>query len=374
MLPPNIKETRVNRNKASFSTSERQRDSLLSRWVAAGALAATVLVAAPASAADPTPITVRLQNYTGGIAYMPDLAERLGYFTANGLKVETTIIQTGPQATQALASRSVDIALLSPFNVAPLLKARQDWRVVIGQLPNYVAIMTTKSLDKTTWPESLAQIKGKKMGVLALGGSDQTLCQRALKAAGVGPDDLTFVATATIQGTAAALQQGNVDAVCGNLLVKSLLSAHGATVAFSFFEPNQAPETYPDTVRALFGLPYFQAWTTADFAARNPEAVRRYQRAIAQTHAYVKNPANFDKLVAMMRSDAKFNVAVMNDAQFREFMRQSLAVQSITFTDAQVATWNSIVKDSLAIDMPAAKWTLATVPVSDRDAEALASK
>lgn len=211
----------------------------------------------------------------------------MGFFKENGLSVETVIVQTGPQATQALASGSVDMALVSPIDVAPLLKAGRDLKVAINQQPLFLNILTHKNLDKTTWPDALTQLRGKKMAVLALGAADHGVCQTVLKAAGLAPGEVTFVA-AHVQGIAAALQQGAVDAVCTNLLATAMLRSQGYPTVFSFFQPVQPAESYPAAVRGLINLPFIQSWTRADFASRGPEALRRYQRSIAQAYAYVQ--------------------------------------------------------------------------------------
>src|SRR5262249_46210749 len=146
---------------------------------------------------------------------LPLIAEKQGFFGKNDLQAEFVPVATGPQAANALVSGSVDVGILAPANVAPLLVQNVRLTAVSGIQRMFVSLVGSKGMT-IKWPESLLQLKGKRIGVLALGAAGNILCEEAILAAGLKKGDYTFVGTGSELGSGTALEQGGTDAACIN--------------------------------------------------------------------------------------------------------------------------------------------------------------
>ncbi|KXF50001.1 hypothetical protein AXA44_22010 [Rhodococcus sp. SC4] len=316
--------------------------------------------------------TVRLQNYAGGSTYLAYLTKHLGFFEREGLDAEIVDVSTGPQAANALLSGSLDAALLNPFLVEPLLSQGQKLELISGQKGPYPALVGSKKMTETGWPRSLEQLKGKNIGVLALGGADQTMCEIALRGAGVGATDVTFVATGSGQGTGAALATGNVDAGCVSDVPTASLTADGFPVLFDFVNPQDPVEEYPEDVRAVTGdFSYLQYWSRTEWAQENPQKVDGMRRAFANTVAWMRNPANADELVSIMK-ESPYHVDTFPDEEFAEFIRGSVSLYNVGFSNESAQTWMHIMGDIRKTPLPPqTEWVEESTPTTQAEVDQL---
>lgn len=316
--------------------------------------------------------TVRLQNYAGGSTYLAYLTKQLGFFEHEGLDVEIVDVSTGPQAANALLSGSLDAALLNPFLVEPLLSQGQKLELISGQKGPYPSLVGSKELTQTGWPRSLEQLKGKSIGVLALGGADQTMCEIALRGAGVDKRDVTFVATGSGQGTGAALSTGNVDAGCVSDVPTASLSAEGFPVLFDFVNPKDPVEEYPEEVRAVTGdFSYLQYWSRSEWAQKNPQKVDGLRRAFAKTVAWMRDPAHGDELVSIM-SASPYHVETLADSTFADFVKRSVTLYHVRFSDDSARTWMHIMGDIRDTPMPpTSEWVDESTPATQAEVDEL---
>jgi NitT/TauT family transport system substrate-binding protein len=166
--------------------------------------------ASAAPGASPTPLTV-------GLGYIPSvqfaqfyLADQAGYYADAGLKV-TLQNKIDPDLITLLGQGAVDIGSGDGTSIIPAVS--QGIPVVYtstlyGQFPAVVIAKAGSGIA------SAADLRGKRIGTPGKYGTNWIMLQALLKSAGLTTADVTIVEYPDYS-QAAALQQGQVDAVTG---------------------------------------------------------------------------------------------------------------------------------------------------------------
>ena len=82
--------------------------------------------------------------------------------------------------------------------------------VLQGRAPQIVFAVSTKTMPNY---KTVADLKGKKIGVTAPGSSTNIMANFVLAKAGLKPSDVSFVGVGAAQGAVAALRAGQIDAI-----------------------------------------------------------------------------------------------------------------------------------------------------------------
>ena len=181
---------------------------------AGGGIAATTApapVAGGSVATTPRPCCTKVVAAYSNITaddWTPYYAFEKGIFKANGLDVDLQSINGGAQTSAALLANAIHIG---QFGGAEALSANAGGAdlVLVGNLaPVYPYKLYAQKAFKT-----VADLKGKKVGVSNAGGSSDIATRAALKAAGLDPDkDVIIVAVGSHANRTAALLAGSIDA------------------------------------------------------------------------------------------------------------------------------------------------------------------
>ncbi len=179
---------------------------------AAPSAAASATVAAKTASPSPTarPVTKLVAAYSNitGDNWVMWYAFEKGFFKANGLDVTLQSISGGSQTSAALVAKQVEVA---QFGGSEALSANVQGGdlVMVGQMaPVYPYILYTRKDIKT-----VADLKGKKIGVSNPGGSSDIATRAALKAEGLDPDkDVLITSVGSHSARTAALLSGAIDA------------------------------------------------------------------------------------------------------------------------------------------------------------------
>lgn len=130
-----------------------------------------------------------------------------GIFKENGLDVDLQSINGGSQTSAALLSNSVQIGQFGGSEALSAKAGGADVVVVGNMAPVYPYILYTQKAIKT-----VADLKGKKIGVSNAGGSSDIATRAALKKVGLNPDtDVQIVAVGSHSNRTAALLGGSID-------------------------------------------------------------------------------------------------------------------------------------------------------------------
>ena len=194
-----------------------------------------------------------------------------GYFRKQGLTVTPEIIQATAQTTPDLVSGKMDLSLL---NYVSTMEIEQNGGIKFKYVsPGTVAAANVSEIlvPKGSPIKSLADLKGKRIGSPQTTGAIGNLAvDVTLKAHGINPEDVTFVAT-PFPDELTALARHQVDAVWAtepfNTVMKKKLGA----------------QPLVDTMTGQMSGFLVGGWgTLASYAQKYPKTVAAFQRAMAQ--------------------------------------------------------------------------------------------
>jgi NitT/TauT family transport system substrate-binding protein len=163
--------------------------------------------AAPTAPAALVPVNVCYSAISGTQTIVPYAFEK-DIFKKYGLDVKLSFISGGSASTTALIAGNMDFCQIGGTSIVNAVIAKQD-TVLIGGLFNvFPAYLMAKPEIK-----SLADLKGKTIGINEIGGSTDTIMRYALKQNGIDPDkDVTLVNAGDTPSRLAAMEAGKVAA------------------------------------------------------------------------------------------------------------------------------------------------------------------
>jgi NitT/TauT family transport system substrate-binding protein len=136
--------------------------------------------------------------------------KQLGYFKEEGLDVSMIKANGSTAALQAVASGSADVAYASSVNIAAAIDKGVPVKAFAGvtvQWPYFIGVPSGSPLKK------IADLKGKRVGVISLASASYSDLKANLKLAGLTEADVTVVPVGAGARAAAALKNDQVDAI-----------------------------------------------------------------------------------------------------------------------------------------------------------------
>ena len=175
----------------------------------ASALSFGMAAAQPASAAEK--ITIMVGGITKLIYLPAKLTEQLGYFKDEGLDVELLSQPAGVDAENELLAGAVQAVVGFYDHTIDLQTKGKEVKaiVVFGQVPGEVEMVSTKAADTV---KSMADVKGKTLGVTGLGSSTSFLTQYLAQQHGVPSTQYTMLPVGADASFIAAIKQSRIDA------------------------------------------------------------------------------------------------------------------------------------------------------------------
>ncbi|RKF35662.1 ABC transporter substrate-binding protein [Paraburkholderia fungorum] len=164
-----------------------------------------------ASAADSGKITIMVGGITKLIYLPARLTEQLGYFKDEGLDVELLSQPAGVDAENELLAGAVQAVVGFYDHTIDLQTKGKDVKaiVVFGQVPGEVEMVSAKAADTV---KSMADVKGKTLGVTGLGSSTSFLTQYLAGQHGIQSTEYTMLPVGADASFIAAIKQGRIDA------------------------------------------------------------------------------------------------------------------------------------------------------------------
>jgi NitT/TauT family transport system substrate-binding protein len=162
--------------------------SRLAAVLAIGALAAPV-----ASQAQDNVLVVGMPTTPPNVVHMPVLvANDLGLFKKYGVTVKTVALEDGVKVFRAMLAGNLDIAQ-SPATVTSIAISKgSKVKAILGTLYKFEASMVVRGDIKT-----MADLKGRRIGIQQPGGFADVLSKSVLRAAKIDPKDVNFVTIAS---------------------------------------------------------------------------------------------------------------------------------------------------------------------------------
>jgi NitT/TauT family transport system substrate-binding protein len=266
--------------------------------LAAAALLPLGLPARAALAQNPEKSKVAIA--VGGKAafyYLPlTIAEQLGYFKAEGLDVTISDFAGGSRALQAVVGGSADVVSGAYEHTINLQAKGQIFRAFVlqGRAPQIAVGVSTKAMPGY---RSIADLKGKKIGVSAPGSSTNMVANYVLAKGGLKATDVSFIGVGTASGAIAAMRSGQIDAISNTDPVMTMLTQAGEVKIIA------DTRTLKGT-REVFGgpMPAGCLYAPAEFLQRYPNTTQALANAMVRALKWIAQAGPSDILKTVPES------------------------------------------------------------------------
>ncbi|MCA0324141.1 MAG: ABC transporter substrate-binding protein [Proteobacteria bacterium] len=221
--------------------------------------------------------------------YLPlTIAEQLGYFKAEGLEVEIPDFAGGSKALQALVGGSADVVSGAFEHTINMQAKNQSIQSIVlqGRAPQIVLAVSTKTMPNY---KSLADLKGKKIGVTAPGSSTSMMASYVLAKAGLKASDVSFIGVGASSGAITAVKSGQVDAIANLDPVITMLERDKLIKIVS--DTRTLKET-----QAVYGGPMPAAcfYTHSKFVQENPATCQALANAMVRALRWLQRAGPSD--------------------------------------------------------------------------------
>ena len=241
--------------------------------------------------------------------YLPlTIAEQLGYFKAEGLELKIVDFAGGSQALRALVGGSADAVSGAFEHTINMQSKGQKLRAVVlmGRAPQIVLGVNPKTMPNF---KTLADLKGKKLGVTAPGSSTNVMANFVLAKAGLKPGDVSIIGVGAGAGAVAAMRAGQIDALANLDPVISLLTRSNDLKIVS--DTRIVAEA-----DKVFGGPMPAAclYLAQSFIDKNPRTVQALVTAIVRANQWIQKAGPSEIIKAVPESYLLGDRAVYIDA------------------------------------------------------------
>lgn len=290
-------------------------------FIAAGAIAALAPALVRAQAVEQSKLTIAV----GGknlFYYLPlTVAEQLGYFKAEGLEVNIVDFAGGAKALQAVVGGSADVVSGAFEHTIAMQVKGQAMRAFVlqGRAPQIVLAVSTKTMPNF---KSLADLKGKKIGVTAPGSSTNIVVNFLLAKAGLKPSDVSIIGVGASSGAVAAVRAGQIDAIANLDPVITLLERSKDIRIVS--DTRQVAEA-----DKVFGgpMPAGCLYAPVSFIDKHPNTVQALANAMVRADKWIQTAGPSDIVKAVPESYLLGDRAVYIDAFLK--VRPSLSADGL---------------------------------------------
>ncbi|WP_158219766.1 ABC transporter substrate-binding protein [Ideonella sp. A 288] len=202
--------------------------------------------------------------------------KQMGWFKREGLSVGLLKANGSTAALQAVASGSADIAYASSLSIAAAIDKGVPVKAFAGitvQWPYFIGVPPGSAIKK------IADLKGKRVGVISLASASYADLRANLKIAGLTEADVSVVPVGAGARAAAALKANEVDAIDSYSDSFTVMQQNGVNLTLLPRPPQMA---------RLFSVTMV---TSAAMLKSNPDALARFARAAYQGIVYTQqNP------------------------------------------------------------------------------------
>jgi NitT/TauT family transport system substrate-binding protein len=221
--------------------------------------------------------------------YLPlTLAEQLGYFKAEGLDVEISDFSGGARALQAVVGGLADVVSGAYEHTINLQNKGQFFQAFVlqGRAPQIALGVSTKTMAGY---KSVADLKGKKIGVTAPGSSTNMMANLVLSRVGLKAGDVSFIGVGTAAGALTALRSGQIDAICNIDPVMTMLEQKGDVRIIS------DTRTLKGTLQVFGGpMPAACLYAPMEFVQKNPNTAQALTNAIVHSLKWLQTAGPSD--------------------------------------------------------------------------------
>lgn len=229
--------------------------------------------------------------------YLPlTVAEQLGYFKDEGLQVEISDFAGGSKALQALVGGSADVVSGAYEHTISMQAKGQPITAFVlqGRAPQIVMVVSNKTMPNY---RSIADLKGKKIGISAPGSSTNMMANFVLAKGGLKPSDVSFIGVGTSAGALSAMRSGQIDAMVNLDPVITMLEQKKEVRVIA------DTRTLKDT-NTVFGgpMPAATLYTSEEFLQKYPHTAQALTNAMVRALKWLQKAAPSDLIKVVPES------------------------------------------------------------------------
>jgi len=207
------------------------------------------------------------------------------FFEKEGLDIKIIVVQTNA-ALAALVTGNVDYTTLSTSTIEAALRGMPLRLVAVTSQQPVWGLVVRKGITKVT------DLKGKKLAVSSYGGASYAAILYVLKHYGLGPKDVSILATGDTMARIAALQKEAVDA--------AIIPAPGDMKAITLGDFKLLLD-----VGTLYKLPMGGISTSLAKIRENPTEVGKVVRAVVGATRFIVDSRNKDEVLNYLAAGFK---------------------------------------------------------------------
>ena len=195
-----------------------------------------------------------------------------GIFKKYNIEIETITVDGSAKQHQAITAGSTDIALGAGPDMGFIAKGAPEKAIAVMAGPPVNMFILTAA---NSGIKSVADLKGKRMGVSTMGSLTYWLATQLQRHEGWAADSMQILPMGNVQAEAAAFVSGNLDAAVASLEAGLLMESKGQAHMLQSFD-----FVNPFLVHVFFA--------SNDIIAKNPDALKRYLKGWFETVAWAK--------------------------------------------------------------------------------------
>jgi len=267
------------------------------------------------------------------VAYFVALNRK--YFAQEGLDVESTAFASGTAALQNLIGGNADVVEGSFEHTLRMQTKGQHLMciAVFGRYPANVLVVRKSQADKI---KTIADLKGKKIGISAPGSSTHNFVAGLMERAGVNYKEASFISIGTGLSAVAAMRSGSeLDAIVNLDPAINALVDNGEVVVL-------ADSRTEEGTFAAFGGPYLAdcLYAKIDFVKANPNTAQAIANAIVHAMQWLKT-ASIDDIIKSLPPE----YYQTDEKLYRKSLEKNLAAfqwDGIVSNEAVASVWKAI--------------------------------
>ncbi len=267
------------------------------------------------------------------VAYFVALNRK--YFQQEGLEVNSIAFPSGTAALQNLVGGNTDVVEGS-FEHTLRMQAKGIGLMCIAVFGRYPANVLVVSKSKADKIKTVADLKGKTIGISAPGSSTHNFVAGLMERAGVPWKDSSYVSIGTgLSAVAAVRSGGELDAIVNlDPAINALVDGGDAVVL--------ADSRTEEGTRAAFGGPYLAdcLYAKIDFVKQNPNTTQAIANAIVHAMQWLYT-ASIDDIINSLPPD----YYKADEKLYRKSLEKNLAAfqwDGIVTNEAVKSVWDSI--------------------------------
>lgn len=306
--------------KAAIGIRELTRRAVLTvgRYTKRAAIAgASAIILAGSVAPSHAATPLRIHYYPNVFVMLPVwVAQEKAFFTANGIEAQLFDLSNGTVAVTALASGSIDVLQMPPNYTIVYNNKNPEQRVtqltslygaVIYSLMGKKELVEQCADAKKPYPQPINCMKGKKVGIVALGSDNYQVVKSLLSQVGLKETDVELIPTGGTVGTVNMIKTGQIEF--------GIMAEPGSTLALDSKLVERLVHITDD--------PLMNPWIgNASFAStaavkQDPGKYGAYALAIGEAVKFILDEKNFnevrDILLKYMKVDPVIATAMLHE-------------------------------------------------------------